>query len=152
MFFSVALTVGGRPTTRIAISSSKPALRVAVTVAVIGWPGMTCGASNFAASVNGGFALIATPSCVSYCGGGYGRLASVWFRTGRAEAVRATTLPLIVALPWMTKGIGPGDASPLTVMVSVPAATAGLGGVLAAMASFPLRFGLPSTVTSIGPG
>src|SRR5262245_5583868 len=107
MFFGVALTVGGRPATLSTISSVKPAARVAVTVAVMGWPGIVCGASNFAASVNGGFDLIATPRFVSYCGGRYVKLANARCNTLRAVAVCATILPAIVALPWMTKSIGP---------------------------------------------
>src|SRR5262249_1849123 len=72
MFLSAGATFGGTPAAVRAISSSKPAARVAVTVSDAEPPRSTSGASNLAASVYGGFSVTAMATCVRKSRGGYG--------------------------------------------------------------------------------
>src|SRR5262245_1281985 len=158
MFFSAGATFVGRPVAVSAISSSKPGDFVAVTVAVIGPPRSTSAASNFAASVKGGFSVTANPTSVYSVRGGYARPAIAWRRTVRPLAYSVTTWPLIVALPTTRITCGPIGTSGEAVMRSVVVALGGGGaggggatGAFAGMVAVPVTPGGPTTLSSTGP-
>src|SRR5262249_43254720 len=157
-FWGVAVTLAGRSLTVSAMSPSKPASRVAVTINLVARPRTASGRSHFAARVNGGFGVTPTPTLPCQTRGGTARLPRSRLTAGRVLANVTNSLPSIIARARTLTSYGPGARS--TAARTGNSAAAGGSGWPAAgggdwafsgTVTAPLNPVGPTTLTSIGP-